>query len=84
MVPHCKAMIEEMNGKFLHHDGGKEQSRLILQNLVLSADIIICALDCVSHDASRCVKQIYRNHQQMIMMKNSGLSAIARELKKVV
>ncbi len=84
MVPHCKSVVEVMNGSFSYHDGGREQSRIILQKQVQSADIVICALDCVSHDASRCVKRMCNDQQMVIMMKKSGLSSFARELKRVV
>lgn len=84
MVPHCKAFVETMNGRFFHHDGGREQSRTVLQKLAKSADIVICALDCVSHDASRCVKRMCGEEQQVIMMKNSGLSTFAREIERAV
>ena len=82
MVPHCRSVVELMNGKFYYHDGGKEQSRVALQSQAVAADIIICALDCVSHDASRCVKRICREgKQKLIMLKNSGVSTFTRELK---
>lgn len=85
MVPHCKSVVELMNGKFFYHDGGKEQSRVALQSQAMAADIIICALDCVSHDASRCVKRMCSGgKQKIIMLKNSGLSTFTRELKNVV
>ena len=84
MVPHCKYVVEAMNGKFFYHDGGKEQSRTALQKIVLAADVVICALDCVSHDASRCVKRMCCEEQRVIMMKNSGLSTFTRKLKSAV
>ena len=85
LVPHCKSVVEAMNGQFVYHDGGKEQSRNALPEMASGADIIICALDCVSHDASRCVKRICRsNSRKMVMLKNSGLSSFARELLKAV
>ena len=84
IVPHCKTVVEIMNGRFIYHDGGREQSRAALQKLVQGADVVICALDCVSHDASRCVKRMCRDEQQVIMMKNSGLSTFTRELERAV
>ncbi|MBI9109448.1 MAG: DUF2325 domain-containing protein [Spirochaetales bacterium] len=85
MVPHCKSVVESMEGEFLYHDGGKEQSRLTLRSLAFSSDIVICALDCVSHDATRCVKKICSGgRQKIIMIKNSGLSTFTKELRKAV
>lgn len=85
MVPHCKEIVQNMNGKFNYHDGGREQSALTLRSLALKADIIICALDCVSHDATRCVKKICGGaDQKIIMLKKSGLSTFTRELRKTV
>lgn len=85
MVPHCRSVVDAMGGEFSYHDGGREQSRLALRPLALGADIIICALDCVSHDASRCVKRICAGGtQKIIMLKNSGLSTFTKELRKAV
>lgn len=85
MVPYCKSLVESMEGEFSSHDGGKEQSKLTLRSLALGSDIVICALDCVSHDATRCVKKICSGGQQkIIMLKNSGLSTFVKELRKAV
>ena len=85
MIPHCKDIVENMNGVFEYHDGGREQSSFTLRKLATKADIVICALDCVSHDATRCVKKICKGaDQKIIMLNKSGLSAFTRELKRSV
>ncbi|WP_028974352.1 DUF2325 domain-containing protein [Spirochaeta cellobiosiphila] len=85
MIPYCKSLVESMNGEFTHHDGGLEQSFHYLKNLTCSADVVVCALDCVSHGASHCLKKYYNDKlQKLVMLKNSGLTSFATELKKVV
>jgi hypothetical protein len=82
-IPQYRSLVEVMNGTCVHHDGGQEQSMTVLQNLVPRADIIVCFLNCVSHDASKCVKKSFKSEKQrIIMLKNSGLSSFKRELEK--
>lgn len=82
-IPQYRSLIEMMNGTFIHHDGGQEESITVLQNLVPKADIIVCFLHCVSHGASSCVKKISKDdNQRIIMLKTSGLTTFKKELEK--
>ena len=82
-IPQYRSVIEIFNGNCFHHDGGVEQSMTVLKKLISRADIVICFLDCVSHSASKCVKQgINKKCQKILMLKNSGLSTFRRELEK--
>jgi predicted RNase H-like nuclease (RuvC/YqgF family) len=82
-IPRYRSLIEIMNGTFVHHDGGQEESMSVLQNLVPKADIIVCFLNCVSHGASKYVKSTCRcEKQRIIMLKTSGLNTFKKELEK--
>ncbi|WP_028583734.1 DUF2325 domain-containing protein [Desulfogranum mediterraneum] len=85
MVPRYREMVEKMNGRFIHHDGGKEASRNQLPKMLHTADAVLCPIDCVSHDATNCVKRICkRNQKPYVMMRSSGLSSLAKGLTKII
>jgi hypothetical protein len=85
MIPHYRQMIEKFGGRFMHHDGGKEASKSILPKLLNNADAVLCPVDCVSHYACNCVKQICkRNRKPFVMMRSSGISSLAKGLNEIV
>ncbi|PIE73693.1 MAG: hypothetical protein CSA20_01845 [Deltaproteobacteria bacterium] len=85
MVPRYRQLVEEMGGNFIHHDGGKEASRSILPRMLHTADAVFCPVDCVSHDATNCVKRLCKQHQKpFVMMRSSGLSSLAKGLSDIV
>ncbi|AHC14015.1 DUF2325 domain-containing protein [Salinispira pacifica] len=84
MVPHCRRFIESYNGCFAYHDGGKEQSLHVLKSMVAGADIVVCALDCVSHSAVKGVKNQCRgNSKRLVLLPNSGVTSFQREMIKM-
>nr|WP_320013200.1 DUF2325 domain-containing protein [uncultured Desulfobulbus sp.] len=85
MVPHYRQLVEQSGGRFLHHDGGKEASRNMLPKLLNTADAVLCPIDCVSHDACKCVKKMCKRYQKpFVPMRSSGLSSLARGLSDIV
>ena len=85
MVAHYREMVEKHGGIFLHHDGGKESSRSLLPKMLSGADAVLCPIDCVSHDACKCVKKICkRNSKPYVMMRSSGLSSLAKGLETII
>lgn len=84
MITHYREMVEKHGGIFLHHDGGKESSRHLLPKMLSGADVVLCPIDCVSHDACKCVKKMCkRNCKPYVMMRSSGLSSLAKGLETV-
>jgi len=84
MIPRYREIIENHGGKFLHHDGGKENSKQMLPKLLGGADAVVCPIDCVSHDACKCVKKICKRYEKpFVMMRSSGLSSLAKELNNI-
>ena len=84
MIPLYKELIENHGGKFVHHDGGKENSRQLLPKLLGGADAVVCPVDCVSHDACKCVKKICKRYEKpFVMMRSSGLSSLAKGLNNI-
>jgi hypothetical protein len=59
-TPQIKGLIEGAGGRFLHHDGGLEQSSGLLPGLIGRADRVLFPIDCISHDAVATIKRVCR------------------------
>ncbi len=78
---HFRALVERCNGRYIHHDGGREDGRLHLGSILPRADAVLCPLDCVSHDAVRRVKRFCNRHgKPLVLLPRGSLSAFARGL----
>lgn len=79
-----KNIVQKINGKFLHHDGGLEDTNRL--DLVLAkADAVMCPLDCVSHNAMvKARKYCKSNGTPLIMLDKSSLTAFSSGLEKVL
>ena len=85
LVPHYRQIVEKCGGKFIHHDGGKEDQRTKLGKMMSRADAVICPVNCVSHDACLRAKRLCKSQAKpFIAMRSAGLSALARGLERVV
>ncbi|PIE72814.1 MAG: hypothetical protein CSA20_05790 [Deltaproteobacteria bacterium] len=84
MIHLYRQLVEERGGRFSHHDGGRENSRQQLPRLLSGADVVLCPVDCVSHDACKQVKRICKRYDKpFVMMRSSGVSALEKELETV-
>ncbi len=84
MIPRYRELVEKYNGNFIHHDGGRETSKSILPKVLSRADAVLCPIDCISHDACKCVKKMCKKYQKdYVMMRTSGLSSLARGLTEI-
>jgi Uncharacterized protein conserved in bacteria (DUF2325) len=59
-TPQIKGLIEGAGGRFLHHDGGLEQSSTLLPGMIGRADRVLFPIDCVSHEAVATIKRVCR------------------------
>lgn len=85
LINQYRALVDQYNGKFEHHDGGIEHSRQRLESMLSAADAIVCATDCVSHDAYYRLKKFCKRHEKpYVLMKSSGISKFAQALDSVV
>lgn len=85
MIPHYKRLVENHGGRFIHHDGGKEVARAMLPKMLATADVVLCPVDCVSHDACICVKKICKQYQKpFVLMRSSGLSSLVKGIGDIV
>jgi hypothetical protein len=82
---HYRRLVEHHNGRFIHHDGGREDGRQRLGTILPQADVVLCPLYCVSHDAVNRIKRFCSKHtKQLVFMPRASLSAFARCLTQVV
>ncbi|MEO0328255.1 MAG: DUF2325 domain-containing protein [Pseudomonadota bacterium] len=55
-ISHLEKTVDIFGAKFLHHDGGKEDSITRIDEVLASVDCVLCPVNCVSHDACLRVK----------------------------
>lgn len=81
VLAHMRSTIEARNGRLLYHDGGCEQAARCLEGLVERADVVLCPIDCISHDACLRVKGLCRRMDKpFIPLRSAGASSFARAL----
>jgi len=81
---HFRAVVEKLNGRFLHHDGGVEESSQRLTALVSQSDAVLCPLDCVSHDAmSRIKRDCKHQGKSLQLLRQSGLATFTHGLQRI-
>lgn len=79
-----RALVEQQNGQFLHHDGGLHGGRSRLGALLPQADAVLCPLDCVSHDAAYKIKKYCKQYnKKLIWLPRSSLAAFMHGLTEV-
>ena len=71
--------VERQGGRFLHHDGGLEESLHRIDSALAAADLVICQVGCISHNAYWRVKeQCKRTGKPCVLVKRSGVSSFGR------
>jgi hypothetical protein len=76
-----REVVEQSGGRFMHHDGGLEESKHRIDAALSAADIVICQAGCISHNAYWRVKeQCKRSGKLCMFVKNSGLSSFGKVL----
>ena len=74
-------LVGKMNGRLIHHDGGKEDSLAKLQGAISSADAVIFPVDCVSHSSALEAKRLCKKMVKPFMpIRSSSLSSLVTGL----
>ena len=74
-----RQVVEHRGGRFLHHDGGLEESLHRIDGALAAADVGICQAGCISHNAYWRVKeQCKRTGKPCLFVKSSGVSSFGR------
>ena len=81
-VHRLRDLVQDWNGKFIHHDGGLESSINELASAVNRADTIIFPVDCVSHSAANKVKRLCQQSMKpFITLRTSGVGSFVSGLR---
>ncbi|WP_353092201.1 DUF2325 domain-containing protein [Methylibium sp.] len=84
-VPVYRQLIERTGGRFLHHDGGDEDSVAKLDATLAAADLVICQTGCISHDAYWRVKDhCKRTGKRCVFVESPSGAGLKRALLTLV
>lgn len=71
--------VEQCGGRFLHHDGGLEESLHRIDGALAAADIVICQAGCISHNAYWRVKDLCkRTGKPCLFVRNGSATSFGR------
>lgn len=74
---HYRAEIETRAGRFMHHDGGREDNLHRLVPMLATADIVICASGNISHNAYQLVKSTCKKlGKPCVLVKGTGMASL--------
>lgn len=81
---HLRQVVEQANGEFLQHDGGREEADSALAALLPRADAVLCPADCISHSAMQRIKRLCKQQAKpFVVLRSASLSAFVRGLYHV-
>ena len=80
-IPVYRELIEDKGARFLHHDGGEEDAAGQLGPMLQAADLVICQVGCISHNAYWRVKEHCKRHDKpCLFVETPSRSAMKRAL----
>ncbi|MEO9101328.1 MAG: DUF2325 domain-containing protein [Burkholderiaceae bacterium] len=83
-VPLYRHIVEKVGGRFLHHDGGLEDSSSRLEATLAAADLVICQTGCISHNAYWRVKEhCKRTGKRCVFMETPSTAGLKRALAQL-
>jgi len=81
-VAHLEALVTRANGRFLYHDGGVEDGCPRLAGAVSQADVVLCPVTCVSHEAVGHLKRNCRRAcKRFLPLPSHSVTALMRGLR---
>ncbi len=81
LVDGYRRLVETQGGRFLHHDGGQEESLHRIDAVVASADAVVCQSGCVSHAAYYRLKEACKKlGKPCVFVRSPGVGSFARGL----
>ena len=84
-LPAYRAVVEAHGLELLHHDGGDEDSINQLPATLAAADLVICQVGCVSHNAYWRVKDhCKRQGKPCVFVESASRSALERAMSRVI
>jgi len=84
IVSRYRNSIENIGGRFAHHDGGVEDNLGRLDVSLAAADLVICQTGCISHNAYWRVKDYCkRTGKRCVFVDNPSHSSFDRALTQI-
>lgn len=81
LVDGYRRLVETQGGRFLHHDGGQEESLHRIDAAIAGADAVVCQSGCVSHAAYWRLKEACKKlGKPCVFLKSPGVGSFARGL----
>lgn len=78
-------IVEQLGGRYIHHDGGTEENVSRLDSCISAADLVVCQTGCISHDAYWRVKEhCKRTGKHCVFIENPSASSLARGLTQAM
>ena len=82
-VPLYRRLVEAEGARFMHHDGGAEDKPQRLDAQLEAADLVICQVGCISHDAYWRVKDHCKRHgTRCVFVEQPSLAGLQRALRE--
>lgn len=76
-----RRLVETQGGRFLHHDGGQEESLHRIDAVMSGADAVVCQSGCISHAAYYRLKDACKKlGKPCVFVQSPGVSSFARGL----
>ena len=84
-ISQFRTVVERLNGRFSHHDGGIDDNIARLGGVLNQADVVLCPVDCVSHGACLKAKTFCKQTAKpFVPLRTAGLSSLVRGLHQAV
>ncbi len=81
LVDGYRRVVETQGGRFLHHDGGQEESLHRIDAIVAGADAVVCQSGCISHAAYYRIKEACKKlGKPCVFVQSPGIGSFARGL----
>lgn len=81
--PAIRDYVQRNGGQFLHHDGGLEDRKGLLDRLLPQANLVVFPVDCVDHDSVAKLKRLSERHQiPFIPLRTASLACFAAAIKR--
>lgn len=81
LVDGYRRLVENQGGRFLHHDGGQEESLHRIDAAVSTADAVVCQSGCISHAAYWRLKEACKKlGKPCVFVQSPGVGSFARGL----
>jgi len=81
LIDGYRKLVEQHGGRFLHHDGGQQESLQRIDAAIATADAVVCQTGCISHAAYWKLKDACKKQgKPCVFVPSPGVGSFARSL----